>query len=122
VAKLNKIVRPATIPQNSRTAAELRVYRVTATVTLNRNEDDGDVHLALEAGGKSIIAEAPEPACSPTSRSRASILAARLVAQDAQPGDKVVAAGVGFFDFPHGQTGHSDNYLELHPLLSLRRL
>jgi hypothetical protein len=40
----------------------------------------------------------------------------------AQPGDKVIAIGVGFFDFAHHQTGHANNYIELHPLISLRRL
>jgi hypothetical protein len=25
--------------------------------------------------------------------------------------------GVGFFDFPHGQTGHAPNDIELHPVL-----
>jgi predicted NBD/HSP70 family sugar kinase len=34
----------------------------------------------------------------------------------------IVAIGVGFFDFAHQQTGHANNYIELHPLLSLRRL
>jgi hypothetical protein len=33
---------------------------------------------------------------------------------------KVIAAGVGFFDFAHRQTGHANSYLELHPLLSLK--
>lgn len=122
IAQLNALQRPPRVPQNGRAPAELLTYRVVGTVTLNRNEDDGDVHLALEAGGKSIIAEAPEPACTPTARDRASITRARLVAQDVRPGDKVVAVGLGFFDFPHGQTGHADNYLELHPLISLRKL
>lgn len=122
IAQLNTIQRPPHVPQNGRAPAERLTYRVVGTVTLNRNEDDGDVHLALEADGKSIIAEAPEPACTPTARERKAIGSARLVAQDLQPGDKVVAVGLGFFDFAHGQTGHADNYFELHPLLSLRKL
>jgi hypothetical protein len=69
-----------------------------------------------------MIAEAPEPACSVGARSRSAIDAARLVAQDIQSGDKVVAIGVGFYDFAHHQTGHADNYIELHPLISLRKL
>jgi hypothetical protein len=40
--------------------------------------------------------------------------------QGIKVGEKVVVVGVGFFDFTHGQTGHVNNYLELHPLLSLR--
>jgi hypothetical protein len=48
--------------------------------------------------------------------------AARLAAQDVHVGDKVRAAGVAFFDFNHGQNGRAKNDLELHPLLSLKRL
>jgi hypothetical protein len=68
-----------------------------------------------------MIEEAPEPACTVGARARASIRTARLAAQDVKVGEKVVAVCVGFFDFTHGQTGHAYNYLELHPLLSLRR-
>jgi hypothetical protein len=123
VKQLNKLVRAKKRPQNARVAGEFSVYRVTATVTATINEDDGDVHLVLTgADGSTMIAEAPEPACSVGSRDRTAINKARLAAQDIQPGEKVAAAGVGFFDFAHKQTGHADNYLELHPLLSLRKL
>jgi hypothetical protein len=99
------------------------VYRVVATVTAAINEDDGDVHLVLTGDdGSTLIAEAPEPACTPRARDRAAIAKARLVSQDIPVGTKVVAAGVGFFDFAHHQTGHARNYFELHPLISLRRL
>jgi hypothetical protein len=123
ITQLNALVRPANRPQDGRVAGELSVYRVTATVMMTINENDGDIHLALMANnGAKLIAEAPEPACSVRSRDRAAINKARLVAQDVQPGQKVVAVGVGFFDFAHRQTGHADNYIELHPLISLRRL
>ena len=39
----------------------------------------------------------------------------RLTSSRFRVGDKVRAAGVAFFDFTHGQTGHANNYLELHP-------
>jgi len=29
-------------------------------------------------------------------------------------------SGVGFWDFPHGQSGAARNYAELHPLTGLR--
>jgi hypothetical protein len=44
------------------------------------------------------------------------------VAQDIQPGDKVFADGVSFWDFAHNQTGHAGNYIELHPLIALHKL
>ena len=123
IKQLNSLVRPAHRPANGRTPAELKVYRVTATAFKTINEDDGDIHLALRGSdGSEMIAEAPEPACSIGARARAQIDAARLVAQDINSGDKVVAVGVGFYDFAHHQTGHADNYIELHPLISLRKL
>jgi hypothetical protein len=57
-----------------------------------------------------------------SSRERRATLKARLVAQDIHVGDKVAARGVGFFDFFHNQNGAARNQLELHPLLSLKRL
>jgi hypothetical protein len=123
VKQLNMLVQPAKRPPNGRVPAELKVYRVIATAFTTINEDDSDIHLALRGSdGSEMIAEAPEPACSVGARDRAAISAARLVAQDIQSGDKVIAIGVGFFDFAHNQTGHADNYIELHPLISLRKL
>jgi len=123
IKQLNALVRPAVRPANGRTPDELKVYRVTATVMTAINENDGDIHLALMGSdGSTLIAEAPEPACDVNSRDRSAINAARLVAQDVQQGDRVVAVGVGFFDFAHHQTGHAQNYFELHPLIALHRL
>lgn len=123
VAQLNALPRPTPLPQNARVAGEFSVYRVTGTVTYAANEDDGDVHLAIRgADGSTLIAEAPEPACTANSRDRTAIKKARLVAQDIEVGDKVAARGVGFFDFRHNQIGAAKNQLELHPLLSLKRL
>jgi hypothetical protein len=38
------------------------------------------------------------------------------------PGLRVRVAGVLFFDFPHGQSGHARNYAELHPVTGFRVL
>jgi hypothetical protein len=123
VKQLGALPRESPRPQNGRTPAELRVYRVTATVMTTINEDDSDVHLILQGDdGAQMIAEAPEPACAVDARDKRAINRARLVAQDIEPGTKVVAIGLGFFDFAHHQTGHARNYFELHPLLSLKRL
>ena len=123
IKQLNMLNRPSPRPPNGRVAGELSVYRVVGTVIAAINEDDGDIHLALRGDdGATLIAEAPEPACSVNSRDRAAIKKARLAAQDIVVGDKVAAAGVGFFDFAHRQTGHAENYIELHPLLSIRKL
>jgi hypothetical protein len=37
-------------------------------------------------------------------------------------GLRVRLAGVLFFDFPHGQSGHARNYAELHPITGFRVL
>jgi hypothetical protein len=121
IAELNALAEPSSLPASGRVAAELQVYRVTGTVTYVSNEDDGDIHLALEGSdGSTLIAEAPAVTCDLNARDRRAINAARLAAQTTQVGDKVVAAGVGFFDFPHGQNGRAKNNIELHPLISLR--
>jgi hypothetical protein len=123
IAKLNTLIRPTPLPPNGRVPPERSVYRVTGTVTYVAVETDGDVHLALKgADGPEMIAEAPEPACTKNSRARTSISKARLVAQDIHVGDKVAARGVGFFDFFHNQNGAARNQLELHPLLSMKRI
>jgi hypothetical protein len=122
VKQLNAVARPAVRPSNGRAAVELNVYRIHATVDYVANEDDGDVHLGLIGpDGSKLIAEAPEPACALEVRDRGAINRARLVAQDVQPGDKVIATGLAFFDFKHGQIDHAGNFIELHPLIGLRR-
>jgi hypothetical protein len=35
-------------------------------------------------------------------------------------GAVVLISGVGFWDFPHGQTGAARNYAELHPVTGIR--
>src|SRR5690242_15686480 len=122
IKQLNQLTRPAHRPANGRVAGELSVYRVIGTVTAAINEDDGDIHLALMGDdGSTMIAEAPEPACSLHSRDRSAMVKARLAAQDIHVADKVVAVGVGFFDFSHHQTGHAKNQIELHPLLFVKK-
>jgi hypothetical protein len=117
IAQLNALPEPSSLPASGRVAAELQVYKVTYV----SNEDDGDIHLALQGSdGSTLIAEAPAVTCDLNARDRRAINAARLAAQTTQVGDKVVAAGVGFFDFPHGQNGRAKNNIELHPLISLR--
>jgi hypothetical protein len=123
IEQLNALTKPKPLPQNGRATGEGLTYIVTGTVTFVANEDDGDIHLAIASpSGASLIAEAPEPGCTAHARNRAAMNSARLAAQDIQVGDKVRAAGVGFFDFNHGQNGRARNDFELHPLLSIKRL
>ena len=121
VRQLSELVRPVHRPANGRTPAERRVYRVEATITASIDEADGDVHLVLTGDdGSTLIGESPRATCIAGARDRTAIMRARSVAQSVRIGTRVVATGVGFFDFAHRQTGHARNYVELHPLLSLR--
>lgn len=100
---------------------ERHVFRVTAAVTLDRPEDDGDVHLVLSDGRRTMIAESPSPSCT----SRATPTRRRQMAQarrSVRLCAKARVTGVAFFDFFHGQTGVAPNEIELHPVLGFRCL
>jgi hypothetical protein len=55
-------------------------------------------------------------------RGRAQINAARLVAQDVNAERQSCGGRSRLFDFARNQTGEAKNYIELCPLLSLRRI
>jgi hypothetical protein len=86
--------------------------------------------LDLHWAAMYMIAEMPLPACLPfTTRDRRAIVAARATfgrrcgfpTTSRQPlGAVAYVSGVGFWDVPHGQTGHARNYSELHPVTGLR--
>ena len=109
---------PPTLPV-SRLPFERHVYAVTAAVTLIRQEQDGDLHLVLQAGADHMIAEAPSPSCdsraTPLRREQMTVARTqvRLCAH-------ARITGVAFFDFDHGQTGVAPNAIELHPILGFR--
>jgi hypothetical protein len=94
---------------------------VPAAVTEIRPEDDGDFHLILEAGGRSMIAETPEVGC--TSRATPAMRSAMQAARSsARVCARAVITGVAFFDYYHGQDGVASNAIELHPVLSFKCL
>ncbi len=121
---------------------ELTVYELQATLIAYKLESDGDYHLVLSDGARTLIAEIPDPDFCQGSAWLAQITAARD-AFNARFGDQVAGLkaaavgiaegvpmissvsvpvtvqGVGFFDRLHGQTGVAPNGIELHPVLSL---
>jgi hypothetical protein len=109
---------PSTLP-STRLPFERHVFSVTAAVTLVRQEQDGDLHLVLQADADHMIAEAPSPSCD----SRATPLRRKQMSK-ARGGVRLCAhaqvTGVAFFDFDHGQTGVAPNAIELHPILAFR--
>jgi hypothetical protein len=114
VRALGRIARPSSLPA-SRLPQERHVYTVTAQVVRIRAESDGDFHAVLSAGGRTLIAEAPNSTCTgrATQLRRSQMEKARKALRLCH----ARATGVLLFDFPHGQSGHAPNYVELHPLL-----
>jgi hypothetical protein len=100
---------------------ERHVYRVTAAVTLVRSEADGDFHLVLSDGTRTMIAESPQPGCynNALANQKAQMAAARSAVRLCS---RAAVTGVAFFDFNHGQTGVAPNAIELHPILAFRCL
>jgi hypothetical protein len=131
VATLSRRRAPHPIPRR-RTAFERQVWQVTAQITEFKLEGDDDIHLILFDHGAYMIVEMPAPSCLPRrTRDRRAIVNVRrlfesrcgLSTDSWQPlGAVVRISGVGFWDFPHGQTGAARNYAELHPVTGLRRI
>jgi hypothetical protein len=109
---------PAALP-TTRLPFERHVYRVSAAVTLDRPEADGDFHLVLRVGAFHVIAESPAPSCfaGATPLRRKQMAEARAAVRLCA---RAVGTGVAFFDFKHGQTGVAPNAIELHPILAFR--
>jgi hypothetical protein len=114
--------------------SELRTYLLSGVhLIAYKQEPDSDIHLELQStiDGSTMIAEIPDPNCVTSPFKRAQIAAARLAfsTQVGQPTGSyqtvnvaVRITGTGFFDFAHGQRGVAHNAIELHPVLSFRRL
>jgi hypothetical protein len=134
-------VRPATVRylgslranpggQDSRGPLESRVFGVQARLVGVKRESDSDYHLILSEGGVTMIAEMPLTACTSGAQHRYAMSTARAELERVvggpvgeswiHPGLRVHVAGVLFFDFPHGQSGHARNYVELHPVIGFR--
>ncbi len=62
IAYLVSRPRPSILP-DTRLPFERHVFRVKAAVTLVRDEADGDLHLVLSDGRRTMIAESPSSSC-----------------------------------------------------------
>jgi len=109
---------PGSLPP-TRLPFERNLFRVRAAVVLVRPEDDGDFHVVLSDGTRTMISEAPLPSCTQNALPayRTQMAQAR---QRVRLCAKAVVTGVAFFDFKHGQTGVAPNAIELHPILAFR--
>ena len=118
---------PSIIPLRNRISPyETTVWALDAVLVEYKLETDSDYHLVLaDANGNTLIAELTSPACASGSRFAPYISSARaefdavLSATPAfQPANIAVhVAGIGMFDFLHGQTGGAPNGIELHSVL-----
>ena len=120
---------PAPLEPTSRVAQEFNTYQLSGTITFAKEEADSDIHMVLtDAGGRTMIMEAPCPDCSQNSLVHDQITSVRTAVEAQFPtaagGGRehasvaVTVTGVAFFDRLHGQDGVAPNGIELHPVLS----
>jgi hypothetical protein len=130
VAAVAQLPMPHPTPTTRNTPFERQVWRVTAQIVNFKLEEDQDIHLVLFGNGAYVIAEMPAVSClTAKTRDRAAIVKVRkrFVAACGRPteswqplGALARISGVGFWDFPHGQSGHASNYAELHPVTAIK--
>jgi hypothetical protein len=132
IEALTSLPTPSTLPQAERIApTELTTWQLADVDLLRfKKENDGDYHLVLSDGTRTMIAEIPDPACvSAASPLSAAISAARgqfnakysniPTLSFADSGETATLSGVGFFDFKHSQNGVAPNAIELHPVTAI---
>lgn len=132
VLALSEAIPPRFSPKAPRVAAEeLMVLELTADIVGWKSEADGDLHVVIEDGGRSMVVEFPDPECVVGARWEAEQVAARqeLLRLLGKPSKRyrklgrpvrVRLRGVGFFDVGHGQAGGAINSIELHPVLGVK--
>jgi hypothetical protein len=125
----SQLPQPHPSPKTRSTEFSRRVWRVSAQITEFKLGGDSDIHLVLFDNGY-LIAEMPAAACIPKeARDRKAMVAVRKKFETKcgkatnhwQPlGAVAFINGVGFFDIPHTQKPHAQNYAELHPVTALK--
>jgi hypothetical protein len=130
IGYLRSLPAPAQLPLRSRLRpVETTVWAVDAFLLRYRMDPDSDYHLVLaDSGGHTMIAEIPAPECIGVSPFLPAIRVVRRAFTARFAPTKVwhrlrlavSVTGVGFFDFPHGQSGVAPNAIELHPVLGMR--
>ncbi len=135
VAQLRALPEPPSRPEAGRIEpTETTVFSLDADIVELKLEDDRDIHAVIADPADpsaTMIVEFPDAdTCSGATGSAVATqmrqARAALVAAFGEPessgfrrvSGRVHLAGVGFFDFIHGQTGVAPNGIELHPVLS----
>ncbi len=130
ISRLDALTTPAALPSRSRVRpVESTVYTLDATLLRYKQEADSDYHLVLTDGQNTMIAEIPAAYCTgANSPFLSGIRTARYQFSQHYSVENrfkythahVRITGVGFFDFPHGQSGVATNAIELHPVLDVQ--
>jgi len=121
---------------NTRLPLELSIkhVKIQAMVVGHKKETDSDIHIVLAdpaAPTVTMIAEIPSPDCVPINyRDYFAVLQAHFTTDFGRPKATftklatpvhIIADGIFFFDYLHGQTGVALNGAELHPLLDWKK-
>jgi hypothetical protein len=113
---------------------EFKTYEIVCRITEYIREADGDFHLVLADTlypDSTIVGEIPDPLCPSVQKSTQinKITTSRVYfvenvkekAGRTKPGIYRVK-GIAFFDKVHGQKGGAKNGIEIHPILSIKKL
>ncbi|MEA2345189.1 MAG: hypothetical protein QOF63_3358 [Thermoanaerobaculia bacterium] len=131
IEQLSELQHPAGFKSRSspRTKVESQVYVIEATLVTFFSEGDDDRHLVLTDGTGTMVAEIPDPDCvSANSPLHDEIVGAWQDFNDHFKGkgskktvnETVIVTGVAFFDAKHNVGDAAPNFIELHPVTSIR--
>ena len=111
---------------------EHNIYRVRCRIVDWKDEKDGDYHLVLQEvdGEVTMVGEIPDPGCSRVKGSRylkgikqsRQFFNAEVISGDLEDNGVYEVTGVAYFDFFHNQIGMAPSGLELHPIISIKKL
>lgn len=131
VAAISRLKRVTVGHNTPRALNERQPFTVKATLVGWKTESDLDWHLVIEDSGKTMIIESVNPECangSPYQKQMQQVRESLVKIVGSSPSAKykklnipIIVTGVLFEDFGHGQTGHAENFYELHPVISIER-
>ncbi len=141
VSAMGDVKRIPPLPFMPRQGPEFKTFEVTCRIESYNTVRDGDLNLTLvdpDNPDRTMIAEVPSPDCLEDKKSPYAGVFRRVWGEFREigaPGGRIIAdfkrhkareglytiTGVGFIDIPHLQEGAAPNYIELHPVLSIRR-
>ena len=121
--------RPDARPDTRFAPAELTVWEVSGTLRTIAKDPDGNYRLVIADPDQpelTLVAVAPDPACTAGSRFSANILAVRHALDrtfgpfsQLAPDRPVTATGIGFFSAAGSAAGAAPNGFELAPLIGV---